>query len=670
MRHFMWYENNCKNEYFYPTQLAGLLRKIAVKYYMVAPTVLLNFPKLVAIWLAKLVPRAKDKYLELEKKVEFYESILNNLPNDLVVFDCNHKYLFLNSMAIRDENIRKFVLHKTDFDYCKFKGISEEFAQKRDDKFKTVLQSKQPYTFEEMKQNNGSIEAVRRTFQPVLDNCGEVKYMLGYGMDITSLRNSESQLQEKVKELNNILDHSFTAVAKLDSNGRILDWNNTAEQITGFSKKEMFSVNFTDRLMPRLRPSNALKIISGIEEFVQNELIGKKIDVRLCAKDGKLFQAQLLIQAYKVGKKTFYAAFFIDTTQQKEQEREVKKIASLPEESPNPILRLDYRNNSVTYFNNAYSAITKGGNDMNDSILQQIKDVIDVAVKYERPEQSEFAFKNRCYSVNVSPNIALGYVNIYCTDITDRKNNEQTIKDINENLSKQVESRTSELKDSNMNLENFAYSVSHDLRAPLRHVSAYSSLLKKAIDENHNEEAQVFFQNITSATQKMDKQIEGLLQFSRFGTSSIKLSTISIKERFEKAFSMYISLHQPITFKFTNNTSAIVKADPALLDTVLENILSNAIKYSVPTRNVEIEIEEKYLEHEYLFVVKDKGIGFDMKYYDKIFGLFQRLHSENTVEGLGIGLSHVKRIIDRHGGRIWAESVPNGGTNFFFTIPK
>ena len=203
----------------------------------------------------------------------------------------------------------------------------------------------------------------------------------------------------------------------------------------------------------------------------------------------------------------------------------------------------------------------------------------------------------------------------------------------------------------------------------MRNIGSFSGLLQRAIERNNPAEIDQFLQFINAGVYKMTEQINALLKFSTYGTAPLKVSEFSLREELDKACTLYRNLVEPSRFTFENRVEASVRADKTLISTVLENLLSNAIKYSMPKNEVHLKVYEKMMDGEVVFCVEDKGIGFDMTQYDRIFALFQRLHGQE-VEGLGIGLSHVQRIIERHNGKIWAESEVGIGTTFYFTIPS
>lgn len=238
-------------------------------------------------------------------------------------------------------------------------------------------------------------------------------------------------------------------------------------------------------------------------------------------------------------------------------------------------------------------------------------------------------------------------------------------------LEKKVEQRTAELEYLNRELESFSSSISHDLRSPLRAISSFSKILMSDHVEELSEDARRLFDRICFATDQMGSQIEGLLDLSRVSKAQIQRVEVdlSLLAR-EICETCKESASKEVTFVVADNMKT--EGDPRLLRAALENLISNAFKFSskVPTPRVEIGMKKGDKEGYDLFFIKDNGAGFDPKYASKLFGTFQRLHSENDFPGTGIGLATVQRIITRHLGSIWAESTLGEGATFFFSLPQ
>ena len=254
--------------------------------------------------------------------------------------------------------------------------------------------------------------------------------------------------------------------------------------------------------------------------------------------------------------------------------------------------------------------------------------------------------------------------------ITERDITQQKIADGQiSQLNKDLQNNVAELKNMNKELESFSYSVSHDLRAPLRAVNAYSKIFEEDYTGILDEDAKKLLAKINYNAQRMGTLIDDLLAFSKLGRKEVQRSLVNTKEIVETILSE-INQASPYKAVIRVNELPTVYADSSLIRQVWVNLLSNAIKYSDKKESPEVEVGATETEHETTYYVKDNGAGFDMKYVDKLFGVFQRLHANSEFEGTGIGLAIVQRIITRHGGRIWADAKVNEGATFYFTLPK
>jgi len=248
----------------------------------------------------------------------------------------------------------------------------------------------------------------------------------------------------------------------------------------------------------------------------------------------------------------------------------------------------------------------------------------------------------------------------------ERKQGDAEIKKLNEELKNNV----IQLEAANKELEAFTYSVSHDLRAPLRAIDGFSRILLEDYIENLDEEGKRVLSVIRNNTQKMGQLIDDLLLFSRLGRQELKASGIDMG-KLAKAVYEELKLAVPERkLKFTINTLIPAHGDQAMIRQVFVNFLSNAVKFTRPKERAVIEVDGRSEGNENVYTVKDNGVGFDMQYVNKLFGVFQRLHSSEEFEGTGVGLAIVQRIIHRHGGRVWAEGEVGKGVTFFFTLPR
>jgi PAS domain S-box-containing protein len=256
-------------------------------------------------------------------------------------------------------------------------------------------------------------------------------------------------------------------------------------------------------------------------------------------------------------------------------------------------------------------------------------------------------------------------------DITDRMKAKREIQRLNKELELRVAERTAELQATIAELEAFSYSVSHDLRAPLRHVMGFVELLQKEAGATLSEKSSGRLKTISQAAQQMGQLIDDLLAFSRIGRAALAKTDVNLDAMVRAMQLEFQAETKDRSIAWSIQPLINVRADPALLRMVLVNLISNAVKFTGRRAEAKIEIgQSPGGEGETVTFVRDNGAGFDPKYAEKLFGVFQRLHSQAEFEGTGIGLANVARIIHRHGGRVWAESTVDHGATFYFSIPK
>jgi PAS domain S-box-containing protein len=252
-------------------------------------------------------------------------------------------------------------------------------------------------------------------------------------------------------------------------------------------------------------------------------------------------------------------------------------------------------------------------------------------------------------------------------DITQQKLSDAKIAELNTTLRNQVD----QLAATNRELEAFSYSVSHDLRAPLRHIIGFVDLLNSRDLSSLDEKSQHYMQVITQAAQKMGCLIDDLLAFSRMGRSEMMKTSVDFDQLVREIVQELSEDAGAREIQWEIAPLPAVVGDAAMLRQVLVNLISNAMKFTRPRLQARIEIgAQDDRPQETLFFVRDNGVGFDIRYVNKLFSLFQRLHSTEEFEGTGVGLANVQRIILRHGGRVWAESALDGGATFWFSLPK
>lgn len=250
----------------------------------------------------------------------------------------------------------------------------------------------------------------------------------------------------------------------------------------------------------------------------------------------------------------------------------------------------------------------------------------------------------------------------------ERERLELKFKRLNEELEQRIRERTSELEAANQELEAFSSSVSHDLRAPLMNIHAYSDLLLEKHASQVGEQAQKYLRGINEGVMRMSHLIDDLLKLSKMNRQELHRQSVHLVPLVAEVLHELEAQTANRKINWRIGALPVIQGDQGLLKQVFTNLLSNAIKYTRPCNPAVIEISQEVIEGQRTFLVRDNGVGFDMKQATELFAPFRRFHSEQDFEGTGIGLATVRRIIDKHRGRVWADSRPNQGSTFYFTV--
>jgi signal transduction histidine kinase len=292
----------------------------------------------------------------------------------------------------------------------------------------------------------------------------------------------------------------------------------------------------------------------------------------------------------------------------------------------------------------------------------------------QRRANSEASARNAMWSLAalgaaVVANLAIAYAFV-SREMAGRRRTEEELRKLNEELEDRVARRTAEIEASNKELEAFSYSVSHDLRAPLRHIASFANLLRDHATVSLDETGEKYLRRIVEAANGMGRLIDGLLVFSRLGRMEMSHEPVNLTQLTEEALQELQPEIEGREIEWRIGKLPVVQGNREMLRTVVVNLLSNAIKFTRPRRPAQIEVGCRGARGgEAVCFVRDNGVGFDMRYASKLFGVFQRLHRARDFEGTGIGLANVQRIILRHLGQVWAESEVGRGATFYFSLP-
>lgn len=363
----------------------------------------------------------------------------------------------------------------------------------------------------------------------------------------------------------------------------------------------------------------------------------------------------------------------LQKTELLEKNAALEKFALLINNSEDIIGIIDQESLTIEAVNPAFTAILGYREEeiLNKSLLSILGDKENKQIVEGARQQERASFETRVKDKNrkikwlewkVVSRFGKWFVN--ARDITSQKKADEQILELNETLQKNVE----QLSVLNKELESFSYSVSHDLRAPLRIMQGYATMLIEDYHDRLDEEGMKYLNNVSNGALRMNKLIDGLLEFSKMGRKPIQKSSVNMKQMVDKIVAEQHTA-RPHQVAVQVNDVYSTGADQLLINQVWTNLISNAFKYTSKKSDATVEIGSSRDESEITYYVKDNGAGFSMDYANKLFTVFQRLHKPSEFEGTGIGLAIVNRIVSKHGGRVWAEGKVNKGATFYFTLP-
>ncbi len=530
---------------------------------------------------------------------------------------------------------------------------------------------------------------------------------------------SQQSLETQTLMLQSVLDSMQEGLVAADETGKFIIWNPAATKIVGMDAKDVppgewnahYGVYLPDTITPLPNEQNPLARamhgeVSAAEIFIRNPELDEGVWLEISG--GPLKGRDGAARGGVVA--------FRDITQRKKDEREIHALnEELAKRVEQLVVSQDALRAQTEMLHSVLNSMGEGivvSNTHGEFILanpaaEKIvgREAIDTPLK-ARPERFGLylpdevtlfpsddlplahALRGEASEVALvvrNPNLGPRWVHasgrplrdengmvwgglVTFRDITQAETAKREIRQLNEELEARVEQRTEELKASNLELEAFTYSVSHDLRAPLRHIGGFSRILLEDFGPRLEPEALSHLHRIEDGTRRMGLLVDELLNLARVGRHTLKLEATQLNLIIEDV----ISLLQPevngrvVEWRIAELPSAM--CDPVLVKQVFQNLLANALKFTRPRERAVIEIGHRQESGQILLFVRDNGVGFSMKYQDKLFGVFQRLHRAEDFEGTGIGLATVKRIVHKHGGRVWANSELDKGATFYFTL--
>jgi PAS domain S-box-containing protein len=508
-------------------------------------------------------------------------------------------------------------------------------------------------------------------------------------METALSRNEPRFAVERMDELAAIVEFSDDAIIGKTLQGIITSWNEGARRLLGYRAEEIVGQPVS-QLIPSDRGNEEMNILTRLQ---RGERIEHFETVRR-RKDGSLVEVSLSISPIRdqSGRLVGAAKIARDISERKRREEELK--TSLNEVNDlktaldeHAIVAITDPQGKITYVNDKFCAISKYSRE---ELIGQDHRIInsghhpkefirELWTTIARGKVWKGEIKNKAkdgtfYWVDTTIVPFLNeqhkprqYVAIRA-DITARKQIEEKLGELNADLEQRVITRTAELETANKELEAFSYSISHDLRAPLRAINGFAGFVLEDFSSQLPEEGRQYLERVREGGKRMGELIDDLLTFSRLSRQPVKRDTVDTVKVVKNVLEELKPQQGVREIELRIAKLPFCEGDPVLLRQVWVNLLSNAIKYTRARKPAIVEIGYVCLNGENVYFVRDNGTGFDMQYANKLFGVFQRLHSSNEFEGTGVGLAIVQRIIHRHGGRVWAEASVERGATFYFTL--
>ena len=498
----------------------------------------------------------------------------------------------------------------------------------------------------------------------------ERKRIYCYARDVTEQKQTSEKLRKSEQQLRAVTESASDAIISADSRGIICGWNKGACTHFGYESTEAIGRPLTMLMPERYRESH----LKGIEHFISTgfaSVIGKTVELHGLRKDGTEFPFELALSTWQASEKTFYAGIIRDITERKriEQARHSmeERLQAILDNSTAMIFLKDLegrymlvnqRWRRLFHLENE-EAVGKTDADIfpvemaqayreNDMkvLTAGVPMTVEELVPHDDGPHTYLRVKFPLFDAAGMP-CALGGI---ATDITIRKRMEE------------------ELRRSNEDLEQFAYVASHDLQEPLRMVTSYLQFLERRYKPKLDGDAVQFIEFAVQGARRMKALIEDLLQYSRVGMRGAALELVESEKIFvASCINLRVAIEESGA-TITNEPLPVVMGDATQLGQVFQNLLANALKFR-GTASPKIHVSARCETSFWTFAVKDNGIGIEQRFFDRIFAIFQRLHTREEYAGTGIGLAVCKKIIERHGGRIWLESKPDAGTTFYFSLP-
>lgn len=537
---------------------------------------------------------------------------------------------------------------------------------------------------------NGSRLEVALSVSPIRGADGKIIGASSISRDISDRKRAERELEESRARLSAVITSAMDAIISVDAQQRVTLFNTAAEKIFHCAALEAMGKPLDSFLSEKSRPQYSRHVAEMGRAGNPARPMGHLPPLVGLRCNGEEFPLEASISHIEVGGQQIYTVILRDITERMNAQQSLERQARILREQAQMldlanVLARDLDDRIIlwnTGMEKMYGWLrTETLGRVSHEVLKTHSPVplkeIQTILKEEGHWEGELIHTRKDgkiitvsshWVLHTDPHgkpIAVLEVN---TDITERKQAEKEILRMNAELEQRVRERTVELMSANQELEAFTYSVAHDLRAPLRHIDAFTKIVFDDFATQIPEEARRYLQNIRKGSQNMNQLVDDLLNLARVGRQDLKREITPLNPLVTEVIAEVKRDIDKREIDWRVNALPTVEADPGLIKQVFVNLLSNAVKYTRPRQQTVIEVGQCQQNGETVIFIRDNGVGFNMKYSDKLFGVFQRLHRADEFEGTGVGLATVERIIRKHGGRIWAEGEIDKGATFYFTL--
>jgi len=613
-----------------------------------------------------------------------YRALVENIPQRVFYKDLESRYLAVNRQYADDLGMSpQDIVGRDDYAFHP-RELADQYRQGD----QRVVISGQAEAFDESYVRDGREYTIHTVKTPVRDEGGEIIGVCGIFWDITEQRELQDRLKESEASLRAIFENVQEGIMVADAaGGRLVMANPAICRMLGYSEAELLALAPHD-----LHPPEAHARLDAIFRNMSQGKYGLVQDLPMRRKDGSLFYVDSSPTAFALGGRPCFLAVFRDITEIRQAHealqasearlREAQRLARIGN------WELDLTTNALYWsdeifrifdvdparFHASYEAFLA-------AIHPDDRDKVNAAYRESVERHGPYEITHRLllpdgrvkhvhergetdYAGDGTPLRSFGTVQ----DVTDRVLAEQEVRALNETLERRVAERTEELARANRELESFSYSVSHDLRAPLRAINGFSRILQDSEEFTLSDENRDLLDRIVRNTNRMGDLIDDILDYSRASQTALNRKEVDLTQLARATCDEYAPSYPDTTVRIGQLGNAW--GDPAMLRQVFDNLVANAFKYSGKRDGAEIEIGAEETPGATVIFVRDNGAGFDMQYAGKLFGMFQRMHTDKDFPGTGVGLAIVKRIVERHGGRIWAEAAVGAGATFRFALPR